>query len=184
MFKKIAITGTLMFAAASACAATFELASQDLAEGKAIPEIFTFNDFGCKGGNVSPELNWNNAPAGTKSFALMMHDPDARTGVGGFRHWVVINIPASAKGIARGAAKAGSTTLPGGGEQITTDFGTPGWGGPCPPAGEAPHRYQFTVYALKVDQLALPPNATAGLAGFMVNMNAIGQAGFTSTYGR
>jgi Raf kinase inhibitor-like YbhB/YbcL family protein len=184
MLKKIAITGTLMVASATAFAAGFELTSPDLAKGKAIPETFAFNGFGCTGENVSPALSWKNAPAGTKSFAVTVHDPDAKTGVGGFRHWIVVNLPASAKGIARGASKVGSSTLPEGGEQITTDFGTLGWGGPCPPKGDGPHHYQFTVYALKVDKLELPPNATAGLAGFMANMNSIGKASFTSTYSR
>lgn len=184
MLKKIAISAALLAASAGAMAASFELSSTDLKKGKAIPETFAFNGFGCTGGNVSPALSWKNAPADTKSFAVMVHDPDAKTGGGGFRHWVVINLPAGATGIAQGAATFGSATLPDGGQQIATDFGTPGWGGPCPPTGDAPHRYEFTVYALKVAALELPTNATAGLAGFMVNMNALGKASFTSTYGR
>lgn len=184
MLKKIAVSAALLAASAGAVAASFELSSADLKNGQTIPETFALNSFGCSGGNVSPALSWKNAPADTKSFAVMVHDPDAKTGVGGFRHWVVINLPASATGIARGAGKSGSAALPDGGQQIATDFGTPGWGGPCPPAGDAPHHYEFTVYALKVAALELPPNATAGLAGFMVNMNALGKASFTSNYGR
>lgn len=184
MLKKIAISAALMAASASGFAADFTLSSADLANDKAIPETHAFNGFGCSGGNVSPALSWKNAPAGTKSYAVMVHDPDAETGGGGFRHWVVVNLPATANGIARGAAKFGSATLPDGGDQIATDFGAPGWGGPCPPSGDAPHHYQFTVYALKVAKLELPQNATAGLAGFMVNMNSLGKAGFASTYGR
>jgi Raf kinase inhibitor-like YbhB/YbcL family protein len=184
MFKRIVIASALMAASAASFAARFELSSPDLAAGKAIPEKFAFNGFGCSGGNVSPALSWKNAPAGTKSFAVMVHDPDAKTGGGGFRHWVVVNVPASASGIAGGEAKFGSATLPEGGDQIATDFGTPGWGGPCPPTGDKPHHYEFTVYALKVDKLDLPANASAGLAGFMVNMNSLAKAGFVSTYGR
>jgi Raf kinase inhibitor-like YbhB/YbcL family protein len=68
--------------------------------------------------------------------------------------------------------------------QVRTDFGTPGWGGPCPPVGHKPHRYVFTVYALGVDKLDVPADATAALVGFMVNANAIDRASFTSYYGR
>ena len=184
MFKHAVIAAALLAASSASFATGFELTSPDLKSGKAIPEKFAFNGFGCTGENVSPALSWKNAPAGTKSFAVMVHDPDAKTGGGGFRHWVVVNLPASASGIPTGEAKFGSPTLASGGEQIATDFGTPGWGGPCPPTGDAPHHYQFTVYALKVDKLELPPNATAGLAGFMVNMNALAKADFVSTYGR
>ena len=74
--------------------------------------------------------------------------------------------------------------MPTGARQITTDFGAPGYGGPCPPVGDKPHHYNFTVYALKVDKLELPPNATASLTGFMVNANALGKAKFTARYGR
>lgn len=184
MLKKMAMTGVLMAVSASVFSAGFELTSPDLPKGQAIPEIFTLNSFGCTGGNVSPALSWKNPPEGTKSFAVIAHDPDAKTGVGGFRHWIVVNMPASATGIAKGNAKYGISTLPEGGEQITTDFGTPGWGGPCPPKGDKPHHYQFTVYALKVEKLELPANSTAGVTGFMVNMNSIGKASFTRTYGR
>lgn len=184
MLKNIVITSVLVLASASTFAKGFELSSPDIQKGKAIAKTFTFNGFGCTGENISPALNWKNAPADTKSFAVMVHDPDAKTGGDGFRHWVVINLPSNATGIAKGVGKTGISTLPEGGEQITTDFGTQGWGGPCPPMGDAPHHYQFTVYALKVDKLELPSNATAGLAGFMVNMNSIGKASFTSTYGR
>ena len=68
--------------------------------------------------------------------------------------------------------------------QAKTDFGAPGWGGPCPPAGDKPHRYVFTVHALKVDKLELPAEASASLVGFMVNANSIGKASFTAKYGR
>ena len=165
MLKKLTLASMLILASTATYAKGFELSSPDIQKGKAIPKTFAFNSFGCTGDNVSPALNWKNAPAETKSFAIMVHDPDAKTGAGGFRHWVVINLPASSNGIAKGVAKPGLATLPDGGDQITTDFGTQGWGGPCPPAGDTAHHYQFTVYALKVAKLELPANATAGLAG-------------------
>ena len=68
--------------------------------------------------------------------------------------------------------------------QINTDFGGPGWGGPCPPVGDKPHRYHFTLHALKVEKLDLPQGATAALAGYMINANSLGKARLTGTYGR
>lgn len=183
MLKNIIAASILTIASSASFASKFELSSPDLTKGKPITETFVSNNFGCKGKNVSPALNWKNAPNGTKSFAIMVHDPDAPTGVGGFRHWIVVDIPANATGITQGAGKIGADILADGGKQIATDFGMPGWGGPCPPAGDAPHHYRFTVYALKVDKLGLPANASAGLAGFMVNMNAIGKTSFIRTYG-
>jgi phosphatidylethanolamine-binding protein (PEBP) family uncharacterized protein len=86
--------------------------------------------------------------------------------------------------LARGAGTTSGSALPMGARQIATDFGTPGWGGPCPPEGDKPHHYNFTVYALKVAKLELPANATASLTGFMVNANALAQATLTGRYGR
>ena len=138
----------------------------------------------CTGQNVSPALKWSGAPKGTKSFALMVHDPDAPTGGAGWWHWVVVNLPADTKELKKGAGAAAGGELPAGAIQIATDFGAPGWGGPCPPAGDKPHHYHFTIYALKVDKLELPEGARASLAGFMVNANAIGKATLTGKYGR
>jgi len=67
---------------------------------------------------------------------------------------------------------------------VGTDYGLPGWGGPCPPVGDPPHRYIFSLHALKVERLPLPAGATAALAGFLVNANSLGAATFTATYGR
>jgi phosphatidylethanolamine-binding protein (PEBP) family uncharacterized protein len=88
------------------------------------------------------------------------------------------------RGLRRGVDTADGAGLPEPARHVATDFGTPGWGGPCPPAGDKPHRYVFTVYALKVDKLPVPANPTASLAGFMINANALGKAEFTAVYGR
>lgn len=162
----------------------FQASSPDIANGKTIPENFTFNGFGCTGDNVSPEVRWKNPPAGTKSFAITVHDPDAKTGGAGFWHWVVVDVPVTAHRLVQGAGAANSRALPEGAQQVATDFGVPGWGGPCPPQREAAHHYQFTVYALKVDKLGLPANATASFAGFVINQNALGKASFSTSYGR
>lgn len=174
---------TLAFAAVADAKTSFKVSSSDVGPHKPTASEFVFNGFGCTGGNQSPELRWSGAPAGTKSFAVSVYDPDAPTG-SGWWHWFVVNLPASTTALARGAGQADGSKLPEGARQINTDFGAPGYGGPCPPAGDKPHRYVVTVYALKVPKLDLPPNATAALAGFMVNANALGKARLVFKYGR
>lgn len=182
--KRLAITACLTAFALSSQAADFTLSSPQISPNQRIGQEQVFNGFGCTGGNISPALAWKNAPKGTKSFALLVHDPDAPTGGSGWWHWVVINLPADSSSLPLGAGQADGTKLPAGAKQITTDFGAPGWGGPCPPVGDRPHRYHFTLHALKVEKLELPPNATAALAGYMINANSLGQAKLTGRFGR
>lgn len=167
----------------AAHAAGFTLESAELKPGKPVPERHVFKGFGCEGGNVSPSLAWKGAPKEARSFAVTVYDPDAPTG-SGWWHWVVFNLPADTAALAAGAGDPAAGKAPKGAVQSRTDFGRPGWGGPCPPKGDKPHRYVFTVHALKVDKLDLDENATAALVGFMINANRIGKAGFTATYGR
>ena len=164
--------------------AAFRLTSTDIKPGATIAAEQTFNGFGCSGQNVSPALEWSGAPKDTRSFAVLLHDPDAPTGGAGWWHWVAFNIPATTTGLPKGAGKADGSALPAGAASAVTDFGAPGYGGPCPPAGDKPHRYIFTVYALKTDKLDVPKGATASLVGFMVNANAIAKATLTGVYGR
>jgi Raf kinase inhibitor-like YbhB/YbcL family protein len=160
----------------------FTLTSADFAAGKTLAAAQVFNGFGCSGGNVSPALAWSNAPAGTKSFALLVHDPDAPTG-SGWWHWVVYDIPASASSLPAGAGDAKKSLLPAGAQQGRTDFGTAGYGGPCPPPGK-PHRYYFRLYALKVAKLEVPADASAAFIGFSVNAASLGKAELLGLYGR
>lgn len=178
------VFATLAVSTGAALAGGFTLSSSDIKPGGPIKHEQVFNGFGCSGGNVSPALAWKNAPAGTRSFALLVHDPDAPTGGGGFWHWLVANLPAGTSELPAGAGKGDGSALPAGAVQVNTDFGAPGWGGPCPPVGDKPHRYHFTIYALKVDKLDLPPGTTAGVAGFLINANALGKATLTGRYGR
>ncbi|OYV02305.1 MAG: kinase inhibitor [Burkholderiales bacterium PBB5] len=181
---------------AQAQAPAFSLSSPDLAGGT-IAAAYIANGFGCSGGNTSPALVWSNPPAGTQSFALQVFDPDAPTG-SGFWHWAVYNIPASAVGLARGAGNS-PTTLPApaiGGSNDFQDTGVTGangnYGGPCPPAGDAAHRYVFTLYALAVPDLhaaaGIPRTGTTALHGFVLNRglgaNVLGKASFTANHGR
>lgn len=147
-------------------AQTFTLASNDL--GGQFTKAFVSANMGCTGSNASPELHWTNAPVNTKSFAITMYDPDAPTG-SGFWHWLVVDIPSSITQIKR-------ATLPAGSFSSANDTGTPGYQGPCPPEGDAPHRYIITVYALNTAKLGTTATSTAALTGFMLNKAAIAKA--------
>ncbi len=163
-------------------AGKFTLKSADVKPGASLTEAQVFNGFGCTGGNVSPQLSWSDAPKDTKSFVVTVYDPDAPTG-SGWWHWVVFNIPATATEIPQGAG-SGKGGLPEGAIQGRTDFGAPGFGGACPPPGDKPHRYVFTVWALKVEKLDLTADSPAAMVGYMTRANSLGSATFTATYGR
>lgn len=179
----LALSLSTVTLAATATAAPFTLTSKDFKAGAALADKQAFNGMGCTGENTSPELEWTNPPAGTKSFALMVHDPDAPTG-SGWWHWVVYNIPADAKTLPAGAGKADGSALPKGAAQQTTDFGAPGYGGPCPPPGSGNHHYNFTLFALKTDKLDIPATATAAYVGYNVMANSLGTAKLQGLYAR
>ena len=172
----------LLTASLAAHAAGFTLSSPTIKPNSRLTEAQVFSGFGCTGKNTSPALKWSGAPAGTKSFALTVYDPDAPTG-SGWWHWVVFNIPASATELPEGVGADGKG-LPTGAVQGRTDFGAPGFGGACPPKGDKPHRYIFTVHALKTDKIEVPADASAALVGFMINANKLGKASFQAKYGR
>jgi len=130
--------------------------------------------FGCAGGNQSPHLAWDDVPEGTKSFAITCFDPDAPTG-SGFWHWVVVNIPAGTRELVLGAGSKGGS-LPEGTLQVRTDFGAPGYGGPCPPPGDHPHRYLFTVHAVGVERLPVTADTSAAVVGFQLHFNTLAKA--------
>jgi Raf kinase inhibitor-like YbhB/YbcL family protein len=183
--RKIVHLAALAFAvlAGRATAEDFTVTSTDFEAGGKIKDAQVFKGFGCSGGNVSPQLAWKNPPEGTKSLAVTVYDPDAPTG-SGWWHWIVYNIPPSARELPAGAGDPKKGKLPKGAAQGVTDFGAKGWGGPCPPPGDQPHHYVFTVYALKVPKLQVPPNASGAMVGFNLNANALGKATVTALYGR
>jgi Raf kinase inhibitor-like YbhB/YbcL family protein len=139
--------------------------------------------FGCAGSNQSPHLAWSGAPAGTKSFAVTCLDPDAPTG-SGFWHWLVVNIPPNATELAVDAGNPKAPQLPQGALQTRTDFGTPGYGGPCPPAGDHPHRYLFTVFAVGTDGLPVTADTSAAVIGFQLHFNTLAKAAIMGLYRR
>lgn len=169
--------------AVSAHAGDFSVSSTSLKPGDTLPSLHVLNGFGCTGDNISPALSWRNAPAGTQSFAITAYDPDAPTG-SGWWHWVAYNIPASTSSISEGAGAANGQPLPTGTTQGKTDFGTVGFGGACPPAGDKPHRYVFTVHALKTGKIDLPTDASAAMVGFMIHLNKLESTSLQVTYGR
>jgi Raf kinase inhibitor-like YbhB/YbcL family protein len=140
-------------------AGVFALTSPEVAAGATLSPAQVFSGFGCSGQNVSPALNWS-----------------------GWWHWIVFDLPAEVSALPRGIGRVAK--LPAGARQGRNDFGTGEFGGACPPAGDKPHRYIFTIYALKVDHLELPPDASAALIGFKINANQIGKASITARYGR
>jgi Raf kinase inhibitor-like YbhB/YbcL family protein len=139
--------------------------------------------FGCSGGNRSPHLAWSSAPAGTKSFAVTCFDPDAPTG-SGFWHWLVVNIPPQVAELPLDAGNPKSTLLPKGALQTRTDFGAAGYGGPCPPAGDHPHRYLFTVFAVGAESLPAKADTSAAVVGFQLNFNTLAKAAIMGLYKR
>lgn len=132
--------------------------------------------FTCDGANVSPALSWRGAPAGVQSFVLIMDDPDAPRGT--WTHWTLFNLPGALGELAEGW-RPGASGLSG-----RNDFGSVGYGGPCPPRGHGPHRYFFRLYALAVAALPLRagaarPELERSLAG-----HVIGQAQMMGRYER
>ncbi|MDF1749292.1 MAG: YbhB/YbcL family Raf kinase inhibitor-like protein [Alphaproteobacteria bacterium] len=153
-----------------------DLKSPSIEEGRRIPERYVLNGFGCEGQNISPALIWTNAPIETKSFAITLFDPDAPTG-SGWWHWVLVNIPADVTSLAEGGQPSNSVST-------RTDFGSPGYGGPCPPVGDVPHRYIFTVFALDIEELPLDASASGAMVGFMLNSHSLDKATLTAQFGR
>ncbi len=174
------LAGILLFGSISSFAGEFTLKSHNLL-GQ-LTKTQEFSGFGCTGENISPELHWSDAPKGTKSFAVTVYDPDAPTG-SGWWHWVVFNIPASVTSL---PADFGNTAKqhPINAVQSITDFGKAGFGGACPPVGDRPHRYFFTVHALNVDHLDLDEKASPALVGYMLGMHTIAKSTLVSYYGR
>jgi len=171
---------SLLFGAALG-AATFELTSADVSEGATLSKAQVYSGFGCTGDNLSPALNWTGAPAGTRSFALTVYDPDAPTGAGWW-HWIVYDLPPGTNSLPRGIGHAAA--LPAGAVEARNDFAARNFGGACPPPGDKPHRYIFTIHALKVGKLGLPLDAGAALVGSAIHANQIGKASITARYGR
>ena len=152
----------------------FTLKSAAFKDGETIPKQYT-----CDGIDISPRLSWEWTPEGTRSFTIIMDDPDAP--VGTWNHWILYDLPAETKGLAEGVSK--EPTLPDGSKQGITSFKRPGYGGPCPPKGPA-HRYFFTIYALDITTLGLGPKASKEEVEGKLKGHILGKAGVMGKYGR
>ena len=162
----------------------FSVTSNSFKDGDYLGRDFILSadfGFGCAGGNTSPHLAWSGAPAGTKSFAVTCYDPDAPTG-SGFWHWLVVNIPADVTELKQGAGSAGGA-LPKGALMTRTDFGKPGYGGPCSPEGDHPHRYFFTVFAVG-DTLDVGADTSAAVVGFNLHFKTLAKAAIMGLFKR
>jgi Raf kinase inhibitor-like YbhB/YbcL family protein len=157
---------------ATAEPAPMKLTSADFTPGQTIPDEYT-----CSGANNSPQLAWSDPPAGTKSFALVVEDPDAPGGI--FRHWGAYDIPADQRELAAGAGNGTAAGL----TQTTNDFGKAGYGGPCPPPGDDPHHYAFRVLALDVEHLSGAPAHAAGIVD-AIDGHVLASSDLVGLYGR
>jgi len=144
--------------------------STDLRAHRPIPPQF----WGCTDAGMSPQLSWSGAPASTKSFAILMFDPDAPTG-SGFWHWVAWDIPRDTTSLPTDAV------LPAGSVDGENDGGTLGYTGPCPPSGDGVHHYQITVVALSVPSLGLDAASHGAVVGFTVGQNALAAGRLVAT---
>lgn len=181
MKKKSKLLFLAVGISAASYAQTFTLKSKDIGGQMTMNEVY--NGFGCTGGNHSPQLSWENAPKETQSFAVTIYDKDAPTG-SGWWHWLVFDIPASITELPQDAGNTALHLLPKSVVQSITDFGSFGYGGPCPPQGDSPHQYMITVYALSVPNLNLGANATPALVGYSINANCIAKASIVAYYKR
>jgi Raf kinase inhibitor-like YbhB/YbcL family protein len=145
----------------------FRLTSPAFADGAEIPVRHT-----CDGSDLSPRLTWTGVPDGTRSLALVMDDPDAPTGT--FTHWVVYNLAAELQEIGEAAAPGASAR---------NSFGRAGYGGPCPPPADPPHRYRFTLYALDTPQVAVEKGTRDALESGMEG-HVLGTARLVGRYKR
>jgi Raf kinase inhibitor-like YbhB/YbcL family protein len=146
--------------------------------GGALPKSTEFK--GCGGGNISPQLSWSGAPPAAKSFVVTLFDPDAPTTTG-FWHWVVFNIPAKVQSLPAGAGSKPSPVA----KSLSgyTDFGFSHYGGPCPPGGDPPHHYLFTVFALDVPALeGVSAKSTAASVMFTIRGHVLAAGAIEGTF--
>ena len=154
----------------------FKVYSDELKNNETLPQAQVFNGYGCAGGNVSPQLSWQNPPSNTKSYAIICHDPDAPK-PNGWYHWLVINIPAKVNSIAKGGKIIDSL-------ETVTDFGNIGYGGACPPKGHGKHRYNFTVYALDIEKLNITKDSKPKEVESEIMQHTIAKSTITGLYER
>lgn len=151
----------------------FTVTSTDVTDGQALKD-----DQVAAHGNTSPQLSWDGAPEGTKSFVVTCFDPDAPT-PSGFWHWSLVDIPADVTSLETGAA---SGDLPGNAFHVRNDGGEAGFMGAAPPQGDHPHRYFFVVHAVKEETLGVDADASNAVVSFNLAFKTLGRAILHGTY--
>ena len=160
---------------------SFELKSDDIADGRTLATPQVSGIFGAGGTDTSPQLSWSGFPSETKSFAVTVFDPDAPT-ASGFWHWAVVDIPVSVTSLDSGAGDDTGSGLPSGAFQLANDAGLTRYLGAAPPAGHGPHRYFTVVHAVDVETLGIPAEARPAFLGFNLFSHAIARAVLTPVY--
>jgi Raf kinase inhibitor-like YbhB/YbcL family protein len=158
LFAAAAIASMALAGTAARAADVFTLSSTTFQDGKIMPKKVANNRAGnanCVGENVSPQLSWTNVPDGTKSFVLLMNDPEGRA-PSGVSHWVAYGIPASVTGFAEGETSKPSDKYVGG----KSTMGVGNYSGPCTPPNTTPHHYTFILIATDFEPAELPPGLT------------------------
>jgi Raf kinase inhibitor-like YbhB/YbcL family protein len=157
---------------------SFDLRSNDVADGSPLARPHVSGVFGAGGEDVSPHLAWSGAPDGTQSYAVTMYDPDAPT-ASGFWHWAAFNLSAEITELGTNASADG---LPGGAVQLRNDGGTVGYIGAAPPPGHGTHHYWIVVHAVDVPSLDVPADASCALLGFNLFGHTLARAVLVPTY--
>jgi Raf kinase inhibitor-like YbhB/YbcL family protein len=183
--QAMAAMGMLLTGVALAADQPFRLTSPDLPTGKPFAERHIANAFGCHGGNESPTLKWEGAPAGTRSFAITMFDP-YKPPASGWWHWIVYDLPATTTMLPRKAGAPGSPDMPSQAKQGLPDGDAPErhYYGPCPDIGDPPHGYTITVYALSVDHLDVPATATSAHIDYIIASKTLAKASIVHPFAR
>lgn len=150
---------------------SFKLTVRAFAEGSEIPARFT-----CDGEDLSPALRWTGEPSETKSFALIMDDPDAPGST--WTHWLVWDIPSDIHALPEGNEHLSY------GKSGPNDFRRRGYGGPCPPEGGGPHRYCFRLFALDTPTLGLSPGAKRSAIDKALGKHALAETEYIGSYER
>jgi len=186
-----AVAVAFSLAAAPVAHAQMKVTSAEIKDGAVSKKPQEANVFGCTGDNISPSLTWTGVPQGTKSFAIILFDPDAPTGPPpdgrrGFWHWIAFNIPVSTTSLPAEAGNVKKNLMPAGVIQSRNSYGFDGFGGMCPPQGDKLHHYTLTLHAVDEDKLqfATDDMTSPEVVGYETHFHSKATAAIHWTYSR